>query len=211
VTASHDNGSDTAWFRRFRFNEDQMEGIRQQVELNRRAIADEKRPAELLQHLLELAWALTPLDGQDEAAAVGQRAVDLARTEGLASAEIEGLLHTATALQYSGDVHRADEIFEEAIRRVHETCYAEHLHYLLHHRGRLRAELLDPDEARLLFEEALRIRRASREPLLVKSTESALNELNSWCASRNSPGGRQPIRELTIVAPEEGCGELKRF
>jgi tetratricopeptide (TPR) repeat protein len=189
VTASHDNDGDAEWFSRFRFNEDQTEEIRQQIKVNRRAIADEQGSAELLQNLLELAWALTPLDGQAEAAAIGQRAVDLARAEGLVSLEIEGLLHTATALQYIGDAHRADELFEEAIRRVRETGYAEHLHYLLHHRGRLWAELVGPDEARPLFEEALRIRRASGEPLLVKSTESALNELNSWCAQRNSLSG----------------------
>jgi tetratricopeptide (TPR) repeat protein len=199
VTASHDNGGDATWFRRFRFNEDETEEIRQRIDLNRRAIADEEGSAALLQNLLELAWALTPLDGQAEAAAIGQRAVDLARAEGLVSLEIEGLLHTATALQYSGDAHRADEIFQEAIRRVHDTGYAEHLHYLLHHQGRLRAELFDPDEARPLFEEALRIRRASREPLLVNSTESALNELNSWCAQRNPPSGQRPIRALTIA------------
>jgi tetratricopeptide (TPR) repeat protein len=152
--------------------------------LNRRAIADEQGSAELLQNLLELAWALTPLDEQAEAVVFGQRAVDLARAKGMASLEIEGLLHTATALQYSGDAHRADELFEEGIRRVHETGRAEYLHYLLHHRGRLRAELVGPDEARPLFEEALRIRRASSEPSFVTSTESALNELDSWCALR---------------------------
>jgi hypothetical protein len=89
---------------------------------------------ELLPSLLELAWSLTPLGSEPEAVAAGQRAIELARSRQLEALEIEALLHTATALQYTGDATSAGKLFEEAIARVHATGLTEHLHYLLHHR-----------------------------------------------------------------------------
>lgn len=130
--------------------------------------------------LLELAWALTPLGNEAEAAATGQRANRLASSRKLEASTIEALLHTATAMQYLGDVHTADELFREAIDRVHETGHTEHLHYLLHHCGRLMTEQHKPDNARTLFEEALRIRNILGDTAMSKSTEVALNELDSW-------------------------------
>jgi tetratricopeptide (TPR) repeat protein len=180
---SNERIDDSMWFRRFRFSPTQTIEIREQIIRNQQVVAANSSPLELLSSLLELTWALTPLDRQTEAVILGERSVGLARAEGLLEIEIEALLHTATAVQYTGDQHRAADLFEEAVRRVDETGHTEYLHYILHHYGRLKAEISDPDSARSLLERALELRERSGDAQLITSTRQALAELTRWCAN----------------------------
>lgn len=171
---------DARWFRRFRFSAEQADAVRQQVERTCRTIDGGPASAELSSGLMELAWALTPLGRETEAAAFGRVALDLARATGDAEAEIEALLHTATALQYTGEPDEAQALFQAGIDRAIETGRTGNLHYLQHHLGRLAVEAFDPAGAGGLFEAALAQRRDMGDAGLVRSSEAALAELAPW-------------------------------
>lgn len=171
---------DAGWFRRFRFSPDQAETVRQQIGLSCRAIDDGLGPADLLAHLLELTWALPPLERETEAVSFGRVALELARAGGDSSSEIEALLHTATALQYAGEPAEARALFEAGIDVAARTGETGNLHYLQHHLGRLAAEALDSAGAAELFETALAQRREIGDEALIRSTETALAELTAW-------------------------------
>lgn len=180
MTDSTEDPDGERWFRRFRFTAEQAEAVREQVERTCRTIDGGPGSAELMSGLLELAWALAPLGREGEAAAFGRVALDLARATGDAEAEIEALLHTATALQYGGEPDEARALFRAGIDRAIETGRTGNLHYLQHHLGRLTAEALDPAGAGGLFEAALAQRRQIGDAGLVRSTETALAELAPW-------------------------------
>jgi tetratricopeptide (TPR) repeat protein len=186
MDGSTEQRDDAAWFRRFRFTPVQKVEIRQQVERNRQAVSASTSALELLSNLLELTWALTPLDQEAEAVIIGERGLELARAHMLVEMEIEALLHTATAVQYSGDRQRADDLFEEAVRLVSETGEEAQLHFLLHHHGRLKAEMGDLEVARSLFEGALLLRKQFDDARLVASTQQALTELETWCTNQSA-------------------------
>lgn len=176
--------SDTRWFRRFRFSPEQAEAVRQQIGQSCRAIDEGLGSADLLAHLLELTWALPPLERETEAVSFGRLALDLARAGGDGTTEIEALLHTATALQYAGEPAEARGLFEVGIDVAARTGETDNLHYLQHHLGRLTAEALDPVGATELFEAALRQRREIGDEGLIRSTETALAELTTWIDHR---------------------------
>lgn len=175
-----DDDPDTRWFRRFRFSPEQAEAVRQQIGRSCRAIDEGLGPADLLAHLLELTWALPPLERETEAVSFGRLALDLARAGGDGTAEIEALLHTATALQYAGEPADARAMFEAGIDVAAQTGETGNLHYLQHHLGRLTAEALDLSGSAELFEAALRQRRELGDEGLIRSTETALAELATW-------------------------------
>lgn len=177
---------DDRWFRRFRFSAEQAEAVREQVERTCRAIDAGLGPNELLAALLELAWALAPLGREAEAAAFGRMAVDVARSRADVGAEIEALLHTATAVQYAGEPDEARTLFETGIDLAHRTGETANLHYLQHHLGRLAAEALDPVGAAELFGAALAQRRDLDDAGLIRSTEAALADLPAWIEHRRA-------------------------
>lgn len=176
--------ADGRWFGRFRLSAEQAEAVREQVRLRCRAIDEGLGPADLLAGMLELAWALAPLEREAEAVDFGLVALDLARAAGDIEAEIEALLHTATALQYAGQPGEAQALFETGIDLALRTGRTENLHYLQHHLGRLTAEALDPDAARELFDAALRQRHEIGDAGLIRSTEAARAELATWVDRR---------------------------
>ena len=184
--ADADDGADARWFRRFRFSAEQAEAVRAQVAHSCRAIDEGPGATDLLAHLLELTWALTPLGREADAVSFGRLAVDLARASGDTAAEAEALLHTATALQYAGQPAEARALFGAGIDLVTRAGEPGHLHYLQHHLARLTAEALDPAGAAELFEAALRQRRELGDEALIRSTETALADLASWTERRGA-------------------------
>ncbi|MEZ5410352.1 MAG: hypothetical protein R2761_20140 [Acidimicrobiales bacterium] len=180
------DSSDQHWFRRFRFSPEQADAVRQQIEFSCRSIDGGLGSADLLASLLELAWALSPLGREAEAAAFGRLAVDLARAGGDVASEIEALLHTATALQYTGEPEAARALFATGIELALGSGHTDNLHYLHHHLGRLEAEALDPTTADELFTAALAQRRQMADDGLVQSTEAALADLAAWVDLRRT-------------------------
>ena len=104
---------DPEWYRRFRLPEDQIDAAAKQPKIARAAKKEATSPRRSTS--LELAWVLTPLGEEREAARCGRRAMELARSRGSVAIEIEALLHTATALQYSNRQVEAEAMFENGI------------------------------------------------------------------------------------------------
>lgn len=192
---------DSHWFRRFRFSADQADAVREQVELSCRAIDGGLGATDLLANLLELAWALPPLDREVEAVAFGRLAVEVARAGADTEAEIEGLLHTATALQYAGEPVEARALFQAGIDLALRSGRTGSLHYLRHHLGRLMAEGLDPAAAGELFDAALEQRREVGDAGLIRSTETARAELAAWIDSH----GRASAEPAPADTPDGAC------
>jgi tetratricopeptide (TPR) repeat protein len=115
-----------------------------------------------------------------EAAPMLDGALALARQLGDRSAEIEALLHLATARQYLGQRDLAQALFQEALDRSDAYGIDEFVHFILHHKGRCAAEQGRIEEARLSFERALSLRERLDNPRFVNSTRAALAELADW-------------------------------
>ena len=179
-----EDDADAAWYRRFRLPDDQVDATRQQVTRDRASVEPGGDVAEKLDELLELAWALTPLGEEREAARYGRRAVAIARSRGSVAAEIEALLHTATALQYSHESADAEAMFEFGIELCRTSGEGEQLHYFLHHLGRLRAEQLDEAGATLMLNAAIVERERRHLDHLAESSRQALAGLGAWIANR---------------------------
>lgn len=189
---------DSAWFRRFRIPPGRVVSTRRAVEQNRRAVDDSTPgPEELFHALLELAWALTPLGREAEAVDFGERARQLAKELGDRREEIEALLHLGTALQYGGHAGRAQLCFDDALALSAQHDEPEHVHYLLHHAARLKAESGEIETARSFFERALHLRKDIGDDALVKSTQAALEELDSWCADRRDDASGEAGRKAS--------------
>ncbi len=100
-------------------------------------------------------------------------ALTLARRLGNRHEEAGVLLNLATARQYLGERDEAQKLFEAALDRGD----AELEHFIQHHRGRCYVEQGKKGQARLCFERALALRKASGEPRAA-SSERALAELD---------------------------------
>ncbi len=179
-----ENDLDAEWYRRFRLPNEQVDATREQVTRIRQNVDEGDDVTETLEKLLELAWALTPLGEEREAARCGRRAIELARSRGSVAVEIEALLHTATALQYSGKQADAETMFNDGIELCRTSGHDEQLHYFLHHLGRLRAEQLDESSATATFDEAITEREQRRLDHLAESSRLALAGLRSWIDER---------------------------
>jgi hypothetical protein len=175
---------DADWYRRFRLPDDQVDAKRYKATRDRESVEEGGDVAELLEKLLELAWALTPLGEECEAVRFGRRAIELARSRGSVAIEIEAMLHTATALQYSTEQAEAEAMFEDGIELCHVSGQDEQLHYFLHHLGRFKAEQLDEASASARFEAAIIEREHRRLDDLAESSRMALAGLRPWIANR---------------------------
>lgn len=115
-----------------------------------------------------------------EAAPMLDGALTLARQLGERSAEIEVLLHLATARQYLGERDLAQALFQEALDRSDAYGIDEFVHFILHHQGRCYAEQGRVEEARLSFERALPLRERLGDPRFINSTRAAIADLADW-------------------------------
>jgi hypothetical protein len=176
---------DAEWYRRFRLPDDQVDAARDKVTRDRASVKEEGDAAETLDELLELAWALTPLGEEREAAQCGRRAIEIARSQGSVVIEIEALLHTATALQCSHQQAEAEAMFEAGIELCHLSGRDEQLHYFLHHLGRLKAEQLDEASATARFHAAIIEREHRRLDHLAESSRMASDGLRPWIVNRH--------------------------
>jgi tetratricopeptide (TPR) repeat protein len=176
---------DSAWFRRFRFATDDLIQVHSDVARMRTALGRGTLPTrEELATRVELGAMLFPLGHESEAELVLAPAAALARTLGDHDRLIAALLNLATTQQYLGRHAEALGLFEQALARVQANDTDEH--YVLHHRGRCLAEVGDVEAARTSFDRALDLRRALDVAWMVTSTQTALAELDAWCAARRA-------------------------
>ena len=115
-----------------------------------------------------------------EAAPMLDSALTLARRLGDQSAEIEALLHLATARQYLGERDLAQALFQEGLDRSQAYGIDAFVHFILHHQGRCYAEQGRIEDARHSFERALPLREQLGNPRFVNSTRAALADLADW-------------------------------
>jgi tetratricopeptide (TPR) repeat protein len=176
---------DRAWFRRFRFAPEDLDDVLAEVaELRVSLAGGPLAPAGELAVRLDLGSTLFPLGHEDEAEATLEPALALARELGDRGRLVAAQLHLATTRQYLGRPAEALRQFEDALELARATGARADEHYLLHHRGRCLAEVGDVAAARASFEQALGLRLALGQDWAVTSTRTALEELDSWCASR---------------------------
>jgi HTH-type transcriptional regulator, pleiotropic regulator of extracellular virulence genes len=126
--------------------------------------------------------------GEASAAPHLDRALALARRLEDRRAEIEVLLHLATARQYLGERTLAQSLFEAALARSEASGITEFDHFILHHQGRCHAEQGQLAEARRCFERALALREKLGDPYRIKGTQAALDELAGWREPGEAPG-----------------------
>lgn len=131
---------------------------------------------------LRLGSNLIPLGHEAEAAHHLERALDLARRREEADPQIEALLQLGTARQYLGDRGAAQELFQQGIYLSQQSGISDHVHVLLHHRGRCYVEQQRPDLARQCFQQALVIREQLGDERFIASTRAALEELEAQMA-----------------------------
>jgi HTH-type transcriptional regulator, pleiotropic regulator of extracellular virulence genes len=184
MTTASEVFNDAQWFRRFRLPADDLAETSATVERDTVAVSSGSLTREeLLDTLLGLTWALTPLGRESEAVTFGEQALHLAQDLDSRNLEVEALLHLATAHQYCGADAIAEALFYEGLELARAADHPQ-LHFLLHHRGRLHAEASELEAARACFEEALLLRQVVGNDTLIASTENALATLEEWCASR---------------------------
>lgn len=189
--------SDEAYFRRFRFSDDDLAEVRAEVASFRAIVAaaglDRHEPGntdpagaaspdgvspEVVDALVGLGECLTPLGCEAEAAAYLETALNLARQLGRHDHEISALLHLATARQYLGERDVAQHLFQAGLDAADRYGIDRQRHYLLHHRGRCYTEQGQLAEARDCFQRALALREQLGDPRFIASSQSALADLD---------------------------------
>ena len=168
-------------FRRF-LAEDQA-GTLQEIAADRTRLADAQQcgdPAAELAIRTGIGFGLYITANEAEAAPMLDAALALARLLADRSAEIEVLLHLATARQYLGQRELAQSLFGEALDLSATHGIAAFEHFILHHQGRCYAEQGLTDEARRCFERALSLRERLGNPRFINSTRAAIADLADW-------------------------------
>jgi len=127
-----------------------------------------------------IGFGLYITGNEAEAAPMLENALALARQLGDRSAEIEALLHLATARQYLGERDQAQALFKQALDRSEAYGIDAFVHFILHHQGRCFAEQGRIEEARRSFERALPLRERLGNPRFINSTRAALVDLADW-------------------------------
>jgi tetratricopeptide (TPR) repeat protein len=175
----HDTGP---FFRRFRLSGEDLDGAIAEVGTDRETLEEISQttdPQAITAAHLRLGANLIPLGHEAEAAHHLESALDLARRRHDADPQIEALLQLGTARQYLGDRETAQELFGQGIYLSQQSGITDHVHFLLHHRGRCYVEQRRPDLARQCFEQALVIREQLGDQRFIASTRAALQELNA--------------------------------
>jgi HTH-type transcriptional regulator, pleiotropic regulator of extracellular virulence genes len=179
------------FFRRFRLSGEDLDEAVADVGTDRETLEEISQatdPQAIMAAHLRLGANLIPLGHEAEAARHLERALDLARRRDEADPQIEALLQLGTARQYLGDRGTAQELFQQGIYLSQQSGIRDHVHVLLHHRGRCYVEQQRPDLARQCFEQALVIREqlGDDEQLgderFITSTRAALEELDAQTA-----------------------------
>jgi tetratricopeptide (TPR) repeat protein len=154
-----------------------------QIEALRHALVGARKGTDvpaLIDALGHLAFLLTMMGQEAEAAPLVEEALDLSRQIGDRATEIDGLLQLGTTRQYMGERELAVRLFHEGLARVEETGIRRQENFLQQHLGRCLVELGRIDEARAAFETALALRKAAgSERRFIESTQAALDEIAS--------------------------------
>lgn len=168
------------FFRRF-LAEDRDTTLRE-IAADRTRLAEARRSGDLPAEMvisIGIGFGLYVTANEVEAVPMLDSALVLARQLGDQQAEIETLLHLATARQYLGERRLAQELFQEALDRSETYGIAEFTHFILHHRGRCYVEQGMLDDARRAFEQALALRELLGNPRFIQSSRAALAQLTA--------------------------------
>ncbi|MFF2082267.1 tetratricopeptide repeat protein [Nocardia sp. NPDC058176] len=120
-----------------------------------------------------LGIALMLLGRHDEALDRLDRALELADTQ---QRRITVWINLGDVYRYQGEPGPAETLYRRALE-ASRALDPDLVSFAAHHLGKSLAEQHRPDEARLLLNEALRLRVADGEPELVESTRTALDHL----------------------------------
>jgi tetratricopeptide (TPR) repeat protein len=172
---------DDGFFRRFRFSDEDRDGVLRDIEADRGVLAagipGAASPA-ILRAQVRLGFSLTPLGEEAEAAEHLETAAAMARMLSEHGQEISALLHLATAVQYLGDRDRAQQLFQEGLDKAAGYGIGDDVHFLLHHRARCYAEQGQIAEARECMAQALALRQQLGDQRFIASSQNALDDLN---------------------------------
>jgi tetratricopeptide (TPR) repeat protein len=174
------------FFRRFRLSGEDLDEAIAEVGADRETLEEISQTADpqaIMTAHLRLGANLIPLGHEAEAAHHLETALELARQRDEAGPQIEALLQLGTARQYLGDRETAQELFQLGIYLSQQSGISDHVHFLLHHRGRCYVEQRRPDLARRCFEQALVIREQLGDERFIASTRAALEELEAQSTS----------------------------
>jgi len=165
-------------FRRF-LVEDRAATLRE-IAADRERLADAQRAGDTATELAirtGIGFGLYVTANETEAAPMLDAALILARALADRSAEIEVLLHLATARQYLDQRDLAQSLFEQALAlsAAHDIHTSEH--FILYHQGRCWVEQGQIGAARRCFERALPLRLQLGIPRFIASTQAALADL----------------------------------
>jgi tetratricopeptide (TPR) repeat protein len=168
-------------FRRF-LVEDRATTL-QEIAADRARLADAQRAGDTAAELAirtGIGFGLYITANEAEAAPMLDAALSLARALADRSAEIEVLLHLATARQYLGQRDLAQSLFEQALAL--SSAHDIHMfdHFILYHQGRCWVEQGQIGAARRCFERALPLREQLGIPRFINSTRAALADLAHW-------------------------------
>jgi tetratricopeptide (TPR) repeat protein len=162
--------------------EDQAATLRE-VAADRVRLANAQRNKDLVPERMirtGIGFGLYVTANEAEAAPMLDAALSLARQLADRSAEIEVLLHLATARQHLGQRELAQSLFEAAfdLSAAHGITTFEH--FILHHRGRRYAEQRRIGEAQECFERVLSLRELLGNPRFIHSTRAAIADPAHW-------------------------------
>jgi tetratricopeptide (TPR) repeat protein len=172
---------DEGCFRRFRFSDEDRDGVLRDIEADRAVLAAAIPGAAsptILRAQVRLGFSLTPLGEEAEAAEHLETAAAMARMLTEHGQEISALLHLATALQYLGERDRAQSLFQEGLDKAAGYGIEDDVHFLLHHRARCYAEQGQIAEAREAMAQALALRQQLGDPRFITSSQNALDDLS---------------------------------
>ena len=166
-----------------RFTPENPAEIREEIEADRPRLSAARQACDERAELtlsIGMGFGHYVTGGEAEAVPLLDRALILARRLGDRRAEIEALLHLATARQYLGERELAQTLFRDALDRSQAYDIRDFEHFILHHQGRCHAEQGEIAAARLCFGRALPLREVLGTPRFIDSTRGALGALDDW-------------------------------